>query len=68
MVNLGWVYQSTISKRPDGQWLRFQEIGGGGGGGSVATTPFLGQICQPKWLDHRRVKRGFRPVISNVKI
>ena len=26
-VDLGWVYQSTISKRSDKQWLRFQERG-----------------------------------------
>ena len=49
LVDLGWVYQSTISKRLDKQCLRFQE----GEGGS--NHP-LGQICQPKWLDHWRVK------------
>ena len=25
LVDLKWVYQSTISKRSDKQWLRFQE-------------------------------------------
>ena len=28
---------------------------GGGGGGN---PPTLGQICQPKWLDHRRVNKA----------
>ena len=32
------------------QWLRFQE-----GGGNPLPLP-LGQICQPKWLGHQRVK------------
>ena len=26
-------------------------------GGGVATPSPLGQICLPKWLDHRRIKR-----------
>ena len=38
LVDLEWVYQSTTSKRPDKQWLRFQE-------GGVATTP------PPPWPD-----------------
>ena len=28
LVELGWVYKSTISKMSDEQWLRFKEGGG----------------------------------------
>ena len=27
LVDLGWIYKSTISKRSDKQWLRFKEGG-----------------------------------------
>ena len=36
------------SKGSDKQWLRFED--------HPPPPPPLGQICQPKWLDHRRVK------------
>ena len=52
-VELGWVYKSTISKRSNKQWLRFKE------GRRCPPPPRLGQICQPKWLHHLRVKLTF---------
>ena len=48
LVDLRWVYQLTISKRSDKQWLRFK--------GGTPPPPPLDKICKPKWLDHQRVK------------
>ena len=55
LVELGWVYKSTISKGSDKQCLRFK---GGGGGGWPPLL--LAKICLPKWRDHRNVKSNDR--------